>query len=391
MRDMQIDRVEVVTLAPPVRRLAWAHDMQGQFMTGTLVRIFVRGGLSGVACAASYADFQYEVSVAEALRGIIPHLIGRDALAREAIWQELLSKTIPRAPQAQSLIDVALWDVAARAAGLPMWRMLGGCRSAIPAYGSTPLLASAEAYVEEVERLRSAGFRAVKFHCWCEPDRDLAMVRRVAASGAAEGLAVMLDVEQRYERQQALRVGRVLGELGYTWFEAPLDDYDLLGYQALTQALSVPIVPGGNAVVDHRLVAAALHLKCWSTVRIDVMNCGGLTPALKIMGIADAHGLRVELQCWGYTLHQAANLALMLGQSNSTYFEQPLPYEAFEFAAQQTIRADRAGMVHAPEGAGLGIELDWNAVAQATLARIDCTERGAIAFGSPQRAGAQPR
>ena len=373
MNDLQIDRVEVVSLAPPVQRLSWALDMPGQFMTGTLLRISVRGGLSGVACAANFSDFEYESSVAETLRTLVPHMLGRHALAREAIWQELCSKTIPRAPQAQSLIDVALWDLAARAAGLPLWQMLGGYRSSIPAYASTPLLPDSEAYVDEVARLRAAGFKAIKFHCWCEPRRDTAMVERVAASGAADGAALMLDVEQRYDRDAALRVGRVLGEHGYEWFEAPLDDYDLLGYQHLARSLDVPVIPGGNSVTDARQLAAGLHLKCWDRLRVDVMSCGGLTPALKVMGMAGAHGLRVELQCWGYTLHQAANLALMLGQSNTSYFEQPLPYEPFEFAALQTIRTGADGMVHALAGAGLGIELDWQEVARATLGRFEVT------------------
>ncbi len=369
--DLLIDRIEVFSMAPPVEKLAWALDMPGQFMTGTLLRITTTGGAQGIACAANFSDFQYEISVMETLRTLVPHLLGRAALEREKIWRDLLSKTLPRAPQAQSLIDVALWDLAAKIAGMPLWRFLGGTRERIPAYASTSLLASAEAYVDEVRRLRAEGFSAIKFHCWCEPSRDLAMVRAVAASGAASGAELMLDVEQRYDRDAALRVGRALGELGYRWFEAPLDDFDLHGYRALCADLAVPIVPAGNSVTDHRLVAFALGQHCWDLARVDVMSCGGLTPALKIMALADAFGTTVELQCWGYSLHQAANLALMLGQPNSSYFEQPLPYAPFESGAQTAIRTGRDGFVRAPEGLGLGIDMDWAAVASASVGHID--------------------
>jgi L-alanine-DL-glutamate epimerase-like enolase superfamily enzyme len=373
MKDLQIDRVEVFTVGPPTQRLAWALDMPGQYMTGTIVRVTTRGGLVGVAGAANYSDFQFESSVAETLRCMAPTLIGRSPLQREAIWHAMLSKTLPRAPQAQSLLDVALWDLTAQASDLPLWQLLGGARDRILSYASTALLESPDAYVDAVVRLREEGFRAIKFHCWCERGRDLAMVRRVRASGHDAGLALMLDVEQRYEVPDALAVGRELGELGYVWFEAPLDDYDLHGYRRLAKELAVDIIPAGNSVVDHRMVAFGLDSGCWDRVRIDVMTCGGLTGALKVMGLAAAHGTTVELQCWGYTLAQAANLHLMLGQPNCSYFEQPTPYEAFEYGSDTVIRTDADGFVHAPAGTGLGIQVNWGDVEHATLGRIDCT------------------
>ncbi len=379
MKDLDIDRVEVFTVGPPTERLAWALDMPGQYMTGTFLRIFTRGGLIGVAGACNYSDYQYESSVAETLRCMIPALIGRSPLQREAIWHAMLSKTLPRAPQAQSLVDVALWDLTAKAAGLPLWQMLGGARDRILSYASTPLLDSADAYVDAVAELREQGFRAIKFHCWCESGRDLDMVRRVQASGNGADIALMLDVEQRYQMPDALRVGRAVGELGYTWFEAPLDDFDLRGYQRLSRELAVDIVPGGNSVTDHRLIAFGLEAGCWDRARIDVMACGGLTGALKTMALAAAHGTTVELQCWGYTLGQAANLHLMLGQPNCTFFEQPTPYEAFEYGAEAVIRTDAQGYVHAPPGDGLGIDMDWPAIERAALGRIGCTSAGGLA------------
>jgi len=84
----------------------------------------------------------------------------------------------------------------------------------------------------------------------------------------------------------------------------------------------------------------------------------------------------VELQCLGYTLQQASNLHLMLAYPNCTYFEQPVPYPAFEFGMVDTIRTGRKGYVHAPASPGLGVRVDWDAVKSATLVTLEQTTRG---------------
>ncbi len=79
----------------------------------------------------------------------------------------------------------------------------------------------------------------------------------------------------------------------------------------------------------------------------------------------------MELQCWGYTLTQAANLHVMLARPNCGWFEQPVPYPAFEYGVANPIRTDRNGEVRAPDGPGLGVELDWAAIDKATLMKIE--------------------
>jgi L-alanine-DL-glutamate epimerase-like enolase superfamily enzyme len=367
MKDLEIDRIEVIVVGPETQRYAWAQGMSEQFMTNTILKVSTRGGLQGIAGAPSFSSYDFDRSVAETLRSMLPPLIGQSPLDREALWRRNLTFMIPQAPQAHSLIDVALWDASAKAAQVPLYRMLGGARSKILSYASTPLLSDSQAYVDFVGRLKQEGFKAIKFHCWCALDRDMEMVRAVAQHFGQSELAFMLDVEQRYDRSSALIAGRQLTELGYRWFEAPLDDFDIEGYRFLRQRVDVPIIAGGNSITDIRLVEFILNAGCWSDVRVDVMHSGGFTPARKIMGLAAAHNMNVELQCWGYTLSQAANLHLMLAYDNCTYFEQPAPYPAFEYGSQNGIRTDSEGFVHAPPGPGLGIDIDWPAIERATL------------------------
>jgi L-alanine-DL-glutamate epimerase-like enolase superfamily enzyme len=376
MMDLEIERVQIAVVGPDTTRYTWASDMSEQFMTNTLIRLTTREGLDGNAAAPSYTDHAYDLSVAETLKPLLPKLIGTSALEREALWYRLQSLNLPTAPQALSALDVALWDLAARHAGLPLYQFLGGARSRILSYASTPGLADPQAYVEFVARLREEGFRAIKFHAWCEVDRDLEMARAVRARYSETGLAFMHDAEQRYRRADAYRAAHELEALGFTWFEAPLLDTDLEGYRELRQRVGIPILPAGNWVMDLGLLYQGMRLGAWSALRVDVNVVGGITPARKVMGLAEAAGMNVELQCWGYTLQQAANLHLMLAYRNCTYFEQPVPYPAFEFGMLDTIRTDAEGYVHAPAGPGLGVRVDWDAMRSATLLAFEQTRHG---------------
>ena len=163
----------------------------------------------------------------------------------------------------------------------------------------------------------------------------------------------------------------LLEELGFIWFEAPLVDTDLEGYRELRARVDVPILPAGNWILDLRSIAQAIAQGCWSSVRVDATIAGGITPTLKVMALAEANAMTTELQCWGYTLTQAANLHLMLARGNCTYFEQPVPYPAFEAGFLDVIRTDAKGYVHAPPRDGLGIRVDWEATEAASFLRYE--------------------
>ena len=367
MKDLKIDRAEVFVVGPDTERYTWAEGMSGQYMANIILRLTTAGGLEGIAGAAMITPHSFDRAVGETLRWLLPDVMGLTPDEREAAWYRLRTLGTPEVPQARSLIDIALWDMAARQANLPLYQLLGGARTKILSYASTPLLPSNEAYIDYVTERQREGYKAIKFHCWCNPARDLPMCEAVHKRFAGSGLDLMLDVEQRYDRPAALRVGRRLGEMGFGWFEAPLVDTDLDGYRALKRGTTVPIIAAGNTWLDLQMIEQAIRLDCWSAVRVDATICGGITPIRKIMALAEASGMNVEVQCWGYTLTQAANLQVMLAFANCTYFEQPAPYPAFEYGSVDVIRTDREGYVHAPEGPGLGVRVDWDAVKKATI------------------------
>ncbi|MBV8911471.1 MAG: mandelate racemase/muconate lactonizing enzyme family protein [Acetobacteraceae bacterium] len=370
MRELCIDRIEIRVVEPEAERLAWSEGMHGQFMSNTVVRVFSADGLEGVAGGSSCTGFGFDRSIAETAKLVAPLYLGRSAHERVGLWHETRNLNVPASPIAAAVLDVALWDLAAKAADMPLHAFLGGARHQVPAYASTPLYLSDEAYVNEVGQLFAAGFEAIKLHCWCNPARDLPMCERLAA--AYPGRTFMLDVEQRYGREPARRVAKRLGELGFLWFEAPLLDFDLQGYAELRAgAPGVDILPAGNWLIDRHQIAQGIAGGAWDRVRTDVFSCGGITPARDILALARAHNMPIEVQCWGFSLSQAANLHLILSTPNATYFEQPVPYAPFEYGVHTPIRLGTDSMVAPPPGPGLGMELDWDALDRATGVRFE--------------------
>ena len=163
----------------------------------------------------------------------------------------------------------------------------------IPSYASTPLLDDVPAYLRFVEEMIEIGFRAVKFHCWCLPEKDLELARAASKEFGGD-VAFMLDVENNYDLRSARRVGAELHDLGFTWFEAPLLDYDLPGYRELTRSVEVPIIPSGNWIQDLTAFQHALATRCWSAARTDVTVAGGFTGGrrVSVRGGSGGHAVR---------------------------------------------------------------------------------------------------
>ena len=316
-------------------------------------------------------SFDFDRYTAEAMRHLLPILIGRDPLAREELLHEMRPRVFPLPPGAVAAIEVALFDLAAQDAGVPLHRLLGGTRDRLPAYASPPMLESVSAYLDFVADCLDRGFRAIKFHTWCDPARDLELARAVRREHPGAGVDFMLDVENNYTREEAMRAGRELADLGFRWFEAPLPDHDLEGYRALTRELSIPILPSGNWVQDLSLFREALRTRAWGAARTDVTMMSGIGRARQAADLARSAGLDCEIMSWGYNLAAAANLHVMLALENCSYFEQAMPYEPFEFGMIDTIRPGPDGFVTAPARPGVGLRVDWEAMEAATFHAVE--------------------
>lgn len=297
-------------------------------------------------------------------------LLGRDPLEREGIWQDLWTAFRHTDHLGLGPIDVALWDLAGRHYGASVAELLGGYRREIPAYASTYFmddepdgLSSPDAVGTFVRTLADQGYPAVKLHGdpHGDPDRDIAACR--AAREAAPELALMLDPSSEYQTYgEALRVGRVLDDLDFRWYEDPMAEtgQSIQAMRRLTAALDTPILgaehvrTGPFGHTDH-LVEEACDL-----VRADVHLDGGITGVLKTARAAEALGADVELHLGG-----PATLQCLAATRNAGFFERALCHpQQLEWMTDQgfdgTPEAVRDGQVTVPDGPGLGVALDWS-------------------------------
>src|SRR5438132_1177811 len=146
-----------------------------------------------------------------------PVVIGQDPLERERLYQAMWQKARQTTYRAIGAMDVALWDIAGQAAGMPIHRLLGSYRDSVPAYASSAVLASKEAYAEEATRFKTDGWTAYKIHPPTDPAVDIEVCRAVRRA-VGDGFAVMLDSTWAYQYPEALRVGKVAEGLGFYWY-----------------------------------------------------------------------------------------------------------------------------------------------------------------------------
>ncbi len=378
MNDLDIARlcVYVVTpdVTPPYRFTGTCEPSPLHY---NIVRLTTRGGVEGAAGVLS-GDFYDERDTdddphgfADAFRPVIGGLIGQNVLRHEAIAVDLLAARSAPIPDPESLLEIAMWDAVARDADTPLYRLLGAARERIPAYASSPVFETVEGYLDYVRLIRGMGYPAVKFHTQCDPDFDLEMSSAVSAAFASTGLRFMVDLEQLYDYESAVRLGGALSDMPCDWLEAPLDDTAIDAYAELRRTVGVDIISAGNTVVELPAMADAIVRGAWSRLRCDPCNVGGISAARSAMALARAHGLTTELQSYGYPLSQAANLHVMLSVPGCSYFEHPVPIEHYEYACANPIRIEADGCVSAPDGPGLGLDLDWNRIERDASLVID--------------------
>ncbi len=288
-------------------------------------------------------------------------VLGDDADAIERIWHKVwwaLHYGGRGGPTvlALSALDIALWDLKAKRAGLPLWRLLGGFDAKVPCYaGGIDLELSAPELIEQTKGNLAKGFRAIKMKVGRERlSEDVAKVRAMREF-LGDGFPLMADANMKWSVDGAIRAARAFAAYDLTWLEEPTAPEDPQGHARILREGGLPVAAGENlrTLWEFKQYIAA---EAVSYPEPDVTNCGGVTPFIKIAHLAEAFNLPV-------TSHGAHDVTvhLLAACPNRSYLE------AHGFGLDRYIAEPlriEDGFAVAPERPGHGIAFDWAALAR---------------------------
>ena len=300
-------------------------------------------------------------------------LVGRDAERADEIHGIL--ETVDFHHGRNWILEVAVWDLVGRARDLPLWRLLGGTRDRIHAYASPGELVDADERVRRCLALRDAGVRAVKLRLHSQDWRlDLPVIEAVRE--AAPELELMIDANQgwrmpgdltpRWDLETARSFAHELERLDAYWLEEPLDTADLDGYTELGRSTDMRVAAGEMA----RTLAEARALVLRGGIDVvqpDVVLSGGIVGAQLVAGLAEGVGSQWSPHTWSNGYGLLANLHAALAFSSCPYLEVPYDPPAWSAEGRDwllplTLEIAGDGTVAPPEGPGLGVVPDWDAL-----------------------------
>jgi L-alanine-DL-glutamate epimerase-like enolase superfamily enzyme len=290
---------------------------------------------------------------------LAPVIVGEDPLDHERLFTKAYWRlqSIGRrglVAQAYSAVDLALWDIKGKVAGLPLYKLLGGAREAAPAYGSDTgwLWMSAEEIVQASRPYLDQGMGIKVKVGGPDPEADADRVTRIR-DAVGEDVWLAVDANQRYDYGTALSMGHFFEEeMGVDWFEEPLSCEDVEGHARLVEKLEVPIALG-ETLFGLDEFASYLQRGGVDVLQPDVTRVGGLTPFLRLATLAERHHRPVA----PHLLPEIA-VHLACGLSQVTMVE----YMPWLFPAFVEPPALVQGKLVAPKRPGLGLEINPDTV-----------------------------
>jgi len=278
-----------------------------------------------------------------------------------------------------AIVDVCLWDILGKAVNRPIYKLLGGTKERMLAYGSSQHLATIEEFGPQALEAKQMGLKCYKIHpgpgqhpSGLPIPAYVGHIEEIKAVRQAVGdeFTLLFDPVQRYNVFEALRVGRALEEYNYSSFEDPIPTSDIEGLIELRQKLTVPIEIG-EFIYGIQGYAEYIRRGALDIVRLISDNVGGITGSFRVGQLADAFGMPCTPHNWGNGFDLAVHFQLELALPNTFWFEMPYPPTLTDRPyLKEKFRIDKDGYVQASKAPGLGVTLDRDALDK-MLTRID--------------------
>jgi L-alanine-DL-glutamate epimerase-like enolase superfamily enzyme len=350
---MKIQSVEVRHVRLPLEEpIVNAPPFPGMMRDFITLQLRTEDGIEGIGVTAFGGGLIAALKTAVAEFGHL--IVGDDPLNTEAIAARLRAASAPCGPGgiaalAMSAIDIALWDIRGKAFNTPLCRLLGGLREQVPAYASGALMRTTP--VDRIEEAAAAlvkkGYRQIKTQLAVGGLSDAQEIERIGLIRKAVGpdIALMADVNQRWKVHEAISIGRRIEDIGLAWLEDPIAATDYQGLATVAEALAMPVCAGEYLYGIEPFQQLMRHGSV-DIVMIDLLRVGGVTPWMKVAGMAEAFNLPVVSH-----LLPEIHVHLVAAAPNGLVVEyMPWTWRLFDNPP-----VPENGMLKVPEGPGLGL------------------------------------
>lgn len=362
--DIVLDILENPPAASPQQHRRFASTGR----TWTLItRILAEDGTEGLRIDSSWGRCDEKVKyhrtymrAHEILTRIKPELVGRDVADREWLWSQryIYQWWGQISDTSISAVDEALWDLAAKLRGQPVYKLLGAARDKVPAYASMGYVEDPEDYARLARSARDAGYRAFKIR----PDGGgVDRVKTIArlCREAVGDMAFMVDGQMQFSVEEALEIGYHLQDLDFEWWEDAIPHDQLANYDLLAERLRIPLAYTDHAAVRYPEIAELLRSHPGiRIVRSDAMR-DGITGLKKVCDLAGRYGKNCEIHAYS-----PGNLHVTFAVENCKYYEDnvgpAIDWENMRWRARaddDPLRIDEDGCISAPTEPGVGYHL----------------------------------
>jgi L-alanine-DL-glutamate epimerase-like enolase superfamily enzyme len=290
---MRITRLDAQVLRLPQARSVSlplsgeAKDKARPIYIALIVHVETDAGITGVGFGAYAISGRALLATIE--DEISPLLVGEDPSGHERLWAKVQTRDNPLAVSANSAIDIAIWDIKAKHAGVPLWQFLGGVRGRVPIHAAEtacPYLSATDTITISRSCL-TQGLGGVRIAVrGVDPEADAHKVQEIR-DALGEDIWFAVTGPGHYDYETALPMGRFIEEdVGADWFEDPLHDDDMVGYARLSARIDTPLATGSGFTRTEQFLRL-LDSGATVILRPDVLRLGGITPWLKIAALAE--------------------------------------------------------------------------------------------------------